>query len=86
MLTALVPASQRQFDLFDDQDRERSSRLIRLLDRINTAMGAGTLRYAAEGYVKRWLTRFERHSPSYTTNWRDLPVAKAHEPDRYGTL
>jgi DNA polymerase V len=77
MLTALVPASQVQADLFDHQDRERSSRLMRLLDRVNTEMGAGTLRYAAEGYVKRWRTRFERRSPVNTTNCRDLPVAKA---------
>jgi DNA polymerase V len=77
MLTALVPASQVQGDLFDDRDRERSSRLMRVLDRINADMGAGTLRYAAEGYVKRWRTRFERRSPVNTTNWRDLPVAKA---------
>jgi DNA polymerase V len=77
MLTALVPASQRQFDLFVDRDRERSSRLMRVLDRLNADMGTGTLRYAAEGYVKRWRTRFERRSPVNTTNWRDLPVAKA---------
>ncbi len=77
MLTALVSASQAQGDLFDDRDRERSSRLMRLLDRLNAEMGAGTLRYAAEGYVKRWRTRFERRSPASTTNWRDLPVAKA---------
>jgi DNA polymerase V len=77
MLTALVPASQRQHDLFEDQDRERSSRLMRVLDRLNAEMGAGTLRYAAEGYVKRWRARFERRSPAYTTNWRDLPIARA---------
>jgi DNA polymerase V len=77
MLTALAPASQVQGDLFDDRDRARSSRLMRLLDRLNAEMGAGTLRYAAEGYVKRWRTRFERRSPVNTTNWRDLPVAKA---------
>jgi DNA polymerase V len=77
MLTALVPASQRQLDLYGDRDRERTSRLMRVLDRINVEMGAGTLRYAAEGYVKRWRTRFERRSPVNTTNWRDLPVAKA---------
>jgi DNA polymerase V len=77
MLTALVPASQRQLDLYEDRDRERSSRLMRVLDRINVEMGAGTLRYAAEGYVKRWRARFERRSLVNTTNWRDLPVAKA---------
>src|SRR2546427_1884995 len=71
-----------RLDLFEDRDRERSSRLMRLLDRLNTEMGAGTLGYAAEGYVKRWRTRFERRSPASTTNWRDLPVAKAAEPLR----
>jgi len=76
MLTALVPASQRQLDLFEDRDRERSSRLMRLLDRLNAEMGAGTLRYAAEGYVKRWRTRFERRSPVLTTNWSCLPIVK----------
>ena len=32
MLTALVPASQRQLDLYEDQNRERSNRLMRVLD------------------------------------------------------
>src|SRR5437867_4499016 len=77
LLTALVPANQRQLELYEDRDWERSSRLMRVLDRINGDMGAGTLRYAAESYVKRWRTRFERRSPVNTTNWRDLPVAKA---------
>jgi DNA polymerase V len=77
MLTALVPASQIQGDLFDQPDRERSSTLMRVLDRLNDHMGAGTLRYAAEGITKRWKARFERRSPAYTTNWRDLPAAKA---------
>lgn len=77
VLTALVPANQVQGNLFDHQDRERSSRLMGVLDRLNDQMGAGTLRYAAEGMTQRWKARFERRSPSYTTNWRDLPVAKA---------
>ena len=77
MLTALVPASQVQGSLFDHQDRERSSRLMRVLDRLNDRIGAGTLRYAAEGFSKHWRARFERRSPAYTTRWEDLPVAKA---------
>lgn len=77
MLTALVPAGRVQHDLFDHFDRERSSRLMRAVDRLNDQMGAGTLRYAAEGFSKRWRARFERRSPAYTTSWRELPVAKA---------
>jgi DNA polymerase V len=77
MLTALVPASRRQLDLFEDRDRGRSSWLMRVLDRVNAEMGAGVLRYAAEGYVKRWRTRFEHRSRVNTTNWDRLPTAKA---------
>lgn len=68
---------QRTVETRKHQDRERSSRLMRVLDRLNDRIGAGTLRYAAEGLTQRWKARFERRSPAYTTNWRDLPVAKA---------
>ena len=47
------------------------------LPSIRSHMGAGTLRYSAEGYMKRWRTRFERRSPVNTTDWDRLPVAKA---------
>jgi len=77
MLTALVPAGQAQGSLFDRHDRKRSSRLMPMLDRLNGRLGAGTLRYAAEGLTQRWKARFERRSPAYTTTWRDLPVARA---------
>ena len=50
---------------------------VRVLDRLNDHMGAGTLRYAAEGFTKRWRAKFERRSPAYTTNWLDLPIARA---------
>ena len=74
MLTGLVPACQVQGDLFDRQDRERVQQLMRALDGLNDRMGAGTLRYAAEGQRQQWQTKFEHRSPAYTTNWTDLPV------------
>ena len=77
MLTALVPATQVQGNLFDQQGRERSSRLMRVLDKLNDRMGAGTLQYAAEGITKRWQARFERRSPAYTTSWMHLTLVKA---------
>jgi DNA polymerase V len=50
---------------------------MRALDWLNDHMGAGTLRHAADGFTKRWRVLFERRSPAYTTNWRDLPIARA---------
>jgi DNA polymerase V len=77
MCTALVPASQVQPDLFDRQDRPRSKRLMAALDAINDRWGAGTLAYASSGLTKTWQTQCHHRSPAYTTNWNELPVARA---------
>jgi DNA polymerase V len=77
MLTGLVPSSQRQADLFDYRDREKSKRLISALDSINDRWGAGTLQYASSGISNGWKTQFHRRSPTYTTDWNALPVVIA---------
>jgi len=77
MVTALVPASQIQPDLFDQQDRPKSKRLMAALDAINARWGAGTLQYAASGLTKAWQMQSHRRSPAYTTNWAELPVVDA---------
>jgi len=77
MLTGLIPAGQVQADLFDQQDRVRSTRLMSVLDAINERWGTGTLQYASSGITKKWKTQFHRRSPAYTTHWDELPVVKA---------
>lgn len=77
MCTALVPTGQVQPDLFDQHDRPRSKRLMTALDAINDRWGAGTLQYAASGLTKAWKTQCHQRSPAYTTDWDELPVAKA---------
>jgi len=77
LLNGLIPASQIQTDLFDLQDRIRSTRLMTALDQINDRWGAGTLRYAVTGLDQVWSTQFQRRSPAYTTNWDELPLVQA---------
>lgn len=77
MCTALVPAGQVQPDLFDQQDRPKSKRLMAALDAINDRWGAGTLQYAASGLSKPWKTQFQHCSPAYTTDWAALPIVTA---------
>jgi DNA polymerase V len=77
MVTALVPASQVQPDLFDQQDRPKSKRLMAALDAVNDRWGAGTLQYASSGLTKTWQTQCHHRSPAYTTNWDELPVVNA---------
>ena len=77
ILMGLVPVSQIQTDLFDCQDRARSTRLMTALDAVNGRWGAGALQYASSGITKQWRTQFHRRSPAYTTQWNELPVVKA---------
>ncbi len=77
ILTGLVPVGQTQADLFDAQDRKKSTRLMSALDSINDRWGAGTLHYASSGITKAWKTQFHRRSPAYTTDWDALPVVTA---------
>jgi DNA polymerase V len=77
LLTGLVAARDAQADLFDLRDRTRSHRLMTALDAINHRWGAGTLHYASNGITQAWNTRFHRRSPAYTTQWNQLPVARA---------
>ncbi len=77
LLTGLVPAGQTQADLFDDQDRGKSKRLMAALDAVNDRWGAGALRDASSGINKTWQTQFHRRSPAYTTDWNALPVVTA---------
>jgi DNA polymerase V len=77
MVTALVPASQVQPDLFDQQDRPRLKRMMAALDAVNARWGAGTLQYAASGLTKAWKMQLHRRSPAYTTNWDELTVVNA---------
>src|SRR5215831_16640681 len=78
ILTALVPAHQIQAHLFDHQDRERSQKLMKAIDTINTEWGSGTIGYAAVGLRPGWLMRCARHSPRYTTRWEELAVVRLY--------
>jgi DNA polymerase V len=77
LLTNLVPAHQIQTNLFDTKDRERSQRLMAVVDHLNTQLGAGTIQYAVAGLTPGWITRSARRSPRYTTRWEELVVVQA---------
>jgi DNA polymerase V len=74
VLTGLVPKGEVQTDLFHTFDHVSAGRLMEALDRINTRLGPGTLKYAAVGLHQNWATKFKRRSPRYTTRWDELPV------------
>ena len=77
LLTDLVSAEQRQPDLFEDPlALEKSQSLMAAMDRINRAMGRGTVKLLAEGNDVRWAMRSENRTPRYTTRLEELAVAR----------
>ena len=80
MLLGLQDGSieQKELDL-EDEPAVRGS-LMTTLDRLNDRYGRGTVLVASaglEGKERSWTMRQNLLTPQYTTNWGDLPVAKA---------
>jgi len=75
MLSELVPAEGVQTDLFSQmQGTLKSDELMAAIDQINRKMGKDAIKLASEGFRKPWKMKQENKSPSYTTNWEDVPT------------
>ena len=72
MLMELREAGHEQVMLFDEAVPDRP-KLMDVIDQANSQWGRGTLRLASEGVEKAWHMKRGNLSPSYTTNWQDLP-------------
>lgn len=76
LLMELQPKGSIQPTLFDEPEKQaKSARMMSVMDSINRRMGQGSLTVAASGVHQGWAMRRERKSPSYTTEWHELPVA-----------
>jgi len=72
VLSGLVSENRIQRNLFDTVDREKSRRLMQVIDAVNTRLNC-PLRWAAEGLDRPWMVKFNRRSYRYTTRWDELP-------------
>lgn len=81
MLLDLVDANREQLSLLDTPgraaDRERSERLMNTLDELNQKMGRGTVRLGVPRQNAAWHLRCAHRTPRWTTQWGELPSAKA---------
>jgi DNA polymerase V len=73
-LMDLSDGSSAQPDMFSTA--RDNTKLMAVMDRINTQWGRGTLYSAAEGISNGWKTKRERMSQEFTTSWDGLPVAR----------
>jgi len=72
ILSDIVSGHEVQGNIFDKVDRLKSKKMMETIDRINRKMGRDIVRYAAQGYTKKWVLKQQRLSPCYTTRWNDL--------------
>jgi DNA polymerase V len=49
------------------------------MDSINTRYGGRQMRYAAENLGDSWQPKHDLRSPRYTTEWKELPIARVRE-------
>ena len=61
----------------NEEKRAAEKRLMKTVDALNATLGAGRLFFAAEGIAPAWRPNAQFVSPSYTTNWSEIPVVKA---------
>ena len=83
MLLDLVPDSLVQGELLWDEaptERRDRTRLMEALDHVNDRFGKRTLLLGSSGMdqgADTWGMKQVRRTPSYTTDWTEVPVARA---------
>ncbi len=76
ILTDIIPASQLQYAIWDNINREKLTQLMEVVDNINGKIGQGALKFAVQGTKRRWKMHQERLSPLYTSKWNDILTIK----------
>lgn len=72
MLMELTSDDNVQAGLFDTTDREKEKKLMLAMDKINNSFGKQLVRFAVQGYGRKWKLRAEKLSPRYTTRLSDI--------------
>ena len=73
IVSGIVPQSQVQLSFFDDIiDIEKRHRLMQAMDTVNDSYGKMKVRFAINGFERKWKLKQERLSPCYTTRMSEL--------------
>lgn len=64
----LVPEEIVQMSIFDVKDRKKDKAIMGAYDNVNAKFGKDLVRYAVQGYKRKWKLRQLKLSPCYTTD------------------
>jgi len=56
-----------QANFFEQREHEQAAKLMEVMDRINTQMGAGMLKFVVTGINQPWQVKSEHKSQRFTT-------------------
>jgi DNA polymerase V len=68
----LIPEDQVQNSMYDRENRPKGKTIMNALDKINLSLGKEIVRFAVQGYEKKYRLKAEWLSPRYTTNINDI--------------
>ena len=80
MLLDLQSTSQIKNELDLKDEPQDNGKLMGVLDGLNQRYGKGTVILGSSGTMgdkREWSMKQERRTPAYTTNWEDMPTARA---------
>ena len=72
----LIPEDQIQHSMFDKANGIKNKVVMNALDKINRSLGKEIVRFAIQGYDKKYRLKAEWLSPKYTTNIHDILKVK----------
>ena len=68
----IVPDRATHQNMFDNVDRERQKKLMKVVDRLNSGFNRNNLTLAVQGGRRKWKLKQELLSPCYTTRLSDI--------------
>lgn len=76
IVSGIVPSNQLQQSFFDTIDRTKHAKLMNVMDQLNSKIGRDHLRFAAQGFERRFRLRQEKLTPNYTGKWDEILTIK----------
>ena len=77
IVSKIIKEDQLQLSLFDQiTNREKYSKISKIIDQLNNSMGKDKLRIATQGFDRNWRMKQEQLSPCYTTRIEEILTVK----------
>lgn len=75
IVMGLTPNNETQLSLFNFSNPKHQP-IMRVVDKLNAAMGKTTVRFASQSIGRQWKMKQERLSPCYTTRIKEIVTIK----------